>query len=73
MGIDTSTLSLIERNKRRLSVVDMTSFAGIIKQSPRRVLKACLEEALPGFAKNSGGKLVGEILESIAQEEEANT
>lgn len=70
MGIDTSTLSLIERNKRRLSIVDIGNFASVIKESPRRVLKQCLQESLPGFAANPGAILVGEILDAIADEEQ---
>jgi len=70
MRIDTSTLSRIERNERRLSVEEVANFANVIGMSPRRVLKECFQAALPGFAKNPGGKLVAQILDAIAEEDE---
>ncbi len=63
MGITTSTLSLIERNQRRLSIADIALFAQLIKVSPQLVLKECLTEALPGF--KTGKELVNDILNQL--------
>lgn len=64
MKITTSTLSLIERNQRRLSIDNIVLFANIIGMNPMEVFNVCLKQALPTFDKVSK-TLVAEILQCI--------
>lgn len=64
MGITVSTLSLIERNKRRLSVDNIATFAAIIEVSPRHLFMMCLEEMLSGL-DTSEKALVSFLIEKL--------
>ena len=52
LGITTSTLSLLERNMRRLSIYEIANFAIIIGMSPNQLFALCLDKALPKFGKD---------------------
>jgi transcriptional regulator with XRE-family HTH domain len=47
LGIAVSTLSLIERNQRRLSIADIAKFAEIIEMAPSYLFALCLDEIIP--------------------------
>jgi transcriptional regulator with XRE-family HTH domain len=66
LGITTSTLSLIERNMRRLSVYEIANFADIVGMPSKQIFALCLDKALPKFGKDEqillsliAGKLKG--------------
>lgn len=47
LNITTSTLSLIERNMRRLSISEIAQFAEIIEMEPKYLFALCLDEMIP--------------------------
>jgi transcriptional regulator with XRE-family HTH domain len=49
LGITASTLSLVERNKRRLSIKEIVAFAKIVELSSTHLFAQCLEKPLLSF------------------------